>query len=48
MSIEITPKQLYIGNNYKQPYQRTLSRLCEMDSDEYFSRSKYTKKYKNI
>lgn len=41
MNSSVHPQQLYTGSKYQQPFQRSVSRLCEMNSDEYFDASKY-------
>ncbi|KJV55152.1 AFG1-like ATPase family protein [Orientia chuto str. Dubai] len=41
MSVNVSLDQLYVGHNYQQPFQRTLSRLYEINSSEYLLHSKY-------
>lgn len=45
MSVNTSLDQIYIGHNYQQPFQRTLSRLYEMNSNEYLFHSKYQEVY---
>lgn len=40
VTAEDEPQKLYIGHDYEFEFQRTISRLLEMQSPEYFSRGK--------
>ena len=39
--LEVEPELLYFGSNRKDDFKRCLSRLKEIDSNEYFNNSKY-------
>ncbi len=40
---EVAPEDLYIGSRYKKEFQRVISRIAEMNSQEYIVNSKYHK-----